>query len=302
MIFKLAFRIHSIFILTLALTIPTINLSAQTIDSVVLTNDAFLFPGILSDDTGLIIGAEIINSPPNGITTGLITGVLPEASPVSPGALIMSTGNPNRFFQPNQAGGDGDDYNGGNVRGDTDFDVTVVRLDIEVPTGANCLTGIDFAFYSEEYPEYVESAYNDAFIVELDTSTWTTSGSSISAPNNFAFDPSGATISINAVGVATMQPEFAAGTTFDGATPVLRAVTPITAGFHSLYLSIFDQGDRVLDSAVVVDNVSVGFVNNIETDCKPGVELVDEKNYVAIGDSYSSGFGVSPYAPALIKI
>jgi len=47
------------------------------------------------------------------------------------------------------------------------------------------------------------------------------------------------------------------GTTYGGATPILRASTPITPGVHSLFLSIFDQGDRGFDSAAFIDNLTI---------------------------------------------
>ena len=93
---------------------------------------------------------------------------------------------------------------------------------------------------------------------QLDTSNWSTNGSTISAPNNFAFDPSNGVISINASGNASFTAAEAAGTTYDGATPKLSASKAAAPGAHTLYLSIFDQGDQVLDSAVFVDGLSVG--------------------------------------------
>ena len=56
------------------------------------------------------------------------------------------------------------------------MDVSILRLNLNVPTGDNCLR-VDFRFLSEEYPQFVGSSYNDAFIAELDTSNWSTSGS-----------------------------------------------------------------------------------------------------------------------------
>lgn len=213
--------------------------------------------------------------------------------PTSGGAFaLLSTGDASIIDQPNDSGSSGADLGGASVRGDTDFDVTVLKLDVNVPSGANCMVGLDFRYYSDEYPEYVGSAYNDAFIAELDETSWTTSGSAITAPANFAFDPSGNPITINAAGVTSMTMEEAAGTTFDGATPLLRAATPITPGPHSIYLSIFDQGDHVLDSAVIVDNLRFGYVGDVAADCKPGAVPVDTQlDYVALGDSYSSGEG-----------
>lgn len=163
------------------------------------------------------------------------------------------------------------------MRGNTDYDVTILRLDLAVPSTANCLS-LDFRFLSEEYPEWVGSRFNDAFlaevmVAELDRSTWTTSGSSISAPDNFAFDPEGNPISINATGVTSMTRDEAAGTTYDGATPLLEATTPVTPGQHRLFLSIFDQGDRVLDSAVLLDNLRAFRVGDPSTQCRPGADV-----------------------------
>ncbi len=164
---------------------------------------------------------------------------------------ILTTGNANFADDPNSnvpdSAGSLDDKSanngGGPVRGDSDRDVSVLKVGLNVPSGANCLS-VDFQSLSEEYAEYVGQIYNDAFIAELDNSTWTTSGSTISTPDNFAFDPSGDAISVNSSGVANMTAANAAGTTYNGATQLLAAKTPITPGAHSLYLSIFDQGSN----------------------------------------------------------
>jgi hypothetical protein len=155
-------------------------------------------------------------------------------------------------------------------RGTSAFDVSVLQMEFEVPQNANCLT-FDFKFFSEEYPEFVGSAFNDAFIAELDTSTWTTTLSDITAPNNFAFDEDGEEVSVNTSGFSAGN---AAGTTYDGATVLLSASTQVTPGLHTLYLSIFDQGDMILDSSVFVDNLRVGFVPNPGVNCAPGAQPV----------------------------
>ena len=89
--------------------------------------------------------------------------------------------------------------------GNTDYDVTILRIDLDVPAPANCLT-IDFRFLSEEFPEYVGGSVNDAFVAELDDSTWTTDNfSEIIAPNNFAFDAEGNVISVNTAGMSAVE-------------------------------------------------------------------------------------------------
>lgn len=87
----------------------------------------------------------------------------------------------------------------------------------------------------------------------------------------------------------------------DLSPPLLTAVTPPSPGAHSLYLSIFDQGDRIYDSAVIVDNLRLRSVGYVATGYKPGAKVIDESKYVALGDSHSSGFGVSPYFPGTHK-
>src|SRR5262245_46279525 len=114
-----------------------------------------------------------------------------------------------------QAGNSSTDNGGANVRGDTDFDVSILDIQFDVAPGMNCIS-FDFRFFTEEYPEAVGLQYNDAFIAELDTSDWTTSGSNITAPHNFAFDPNGDPISVNATG-ATSMVAGPADTAYDGA-------------------------------------------------------------------------------------
>ena len=140
---------------------------------------------------------------------------------------LLTSGDAELADDPNTSDSSGADLDGPNVRGNTDFDVTILRVDLAVPAGMNCLS-VNFRFGSEEYPEYKGTQYNDAFIAELDTSTWTTAGSAITATDNFAFDPTGNPITINAAGFTSMTEANAAGTTYDGATPLLSASKPVT--------------------------------------------------------------------------
>jgi hypothetical protein len=188
---------------------------------------------------------------------------------------ILTTGDASLADDPNQNQGDGVNLLGGNVRGNSDFDVSVLRLKLPVSAADTCLS-FEFRFLSEEYPELVNGAFNDTFIAELRNSNWTTSGSTITAPNNFAGDASGAPITIDATGDAAVAPYRAVATTYDAATRVLRASAPLTpadqsAGSVDLLLSIFDHGDALLDSAVFVDNL---VLDNRST-CIAGTQILD---------------------------
>lgn len=183
---------------------------------------------------------------------------------------ILTNGDAKLADNRDTSGFSGVEIGGPSVRGARD--VTILRIELRVPARANCLS-FRFRYLSEEFPEYVNSEYNDAFIAELDESTWT-AGSKLDprilSPKNFAVDSKGNRISVNAVGDASVRERTARGTTYDGATRILRASTPVTLRRHILYLSIFDQGDRVFDSAVFLDRLTL----NRRKPCTSGV-IVD---------------------------
>jgi hypothetical protein len=182
---------------------------------------------------------------------------------------ILSTGNARIADDPNDARDSGSESRGPSIRGARD--VVIMRIDLRIPRNANCLS-FNFRFLSEEYPEFVGNIYNDAFIAELDRSTWntgTTEDPAINAPDNFAIDRNKNPIRINKAGIDTMTRRNARGTTIDGATRMLRASTRITPGDHRLYLSVFDQGDRIYDSAVFLDNLRA----NRRTPCRSGLAV-----------------------------
>src|SRR5436305_7930657 len=219
---------------------------------------ADLAAAIDAQNPTVVTGANL-DRPPIGTPDAVSTTPLASFPTDGTGYDVLTTGDANLAATGNTSGSSGVNDNGATPsgRGNTAFDVSTLRVDVNVPGGLNCLR-TNFRFLSEEFPEYVGSQYNDAFIAELDTTNWTTSGSTITATNNFAFDPDGNVISINSTGYTHMSAAEAAGTTYDGATPLLIAQTPITSGSHSVYFSIFDQGDHVFDSAVFLDNLTAG--------------------------------------------
>ena len=233
--------------------VGTAEFSAQ---AVAPTDDASSIANAITSDGSFVTGASFDTIPPFGQPNAMSDSELAGFPINGPDYGILTTGSADLADDPNDSEFSGAENEGPNVRGDSDFDVTVLKIDLDVPSSVNCLS-FDFRFFSEEFPEFVGSDFNDAFIAELDNSTWSTSGSTIGAPNNFAFDPNGGLISINSTGTTSVSAEDAAGTTYDAATQVLEAKTPITPGNHSLYLSIFDQGDHAYDSAVFIDNLNL---------------------------------------------
>ena len=173
---------------------------------------ALAITNALATPSVTVTGASFASTT-SGTPNGTSTSTLGEFPTDGGDFGILTTGNIGSV--PNAGTFADTSNNGGNVRGNTDDDVSILKADITVPAGANCL-GFDFKFLSEEYPYYVGQIYDDAFVAELDISTWTTSGSAITAPNNFAFDGSHDVVSINSTGLGGMTSAAGAGTAFDG--------------------------------------------------------------------------------------
>ena len=206
---------------------------------------------------GMSIGAaSFLAIPPNGNPAGV------SDSPIAPFPVdggnyaVLSTGDVTLSDQADQAGVFASADDGGATapagRGDTARDVTVLAIPIDVPAGANCLS-FDFRFLSEEYPDFINSQFNDAFIAELDSSTWVSSGSVIGGlENDFALDATGAPLTVHSAQAGLSEPN-GAGTPYGGASAPLRAKTAVTPGAHTVILSVLDLNDNAYDTAVFAD-------------------------------------------------
>ena len=102
--------------------------------------------------------------------------------------------------------------------GSTVYDWNTYRFDLAAAT-TSCLA-FDFSFYSDEFPEFIGSQFNDAFIAQLGIdrrSRVDPVTGEINAPGNFAAG-AGDMISVNESGPSATSEAAALGTTYDGAT------------------------------------------------------------------------------------
>lgn len=149
-------------------------------------------------------------------------------------------------------------------------DYTELALKLKVPTNARSLT-FQLQFFSAEYPEYVCTAWNDEFLVELESKRNAT-------VKNISFDAMMNPITVNNSFFTICQNDAAKpqtqhctrpifdleGTGLDedllgkpigGATGWLRTIAPVVPGDEiTLRFIIFDQGDHIYDSSAIVDN------------------------------------------------
>jgi hypothetical protein len=149
-------------------------------------------------------------------------------------------------------------------------DAIALELVIRVPTNALALA-FDFDLYTFEYRDYVCGKFNDAFVALL--------RSGGPADHNIAFDSQGNPVSVNNAFVEVCAPwtyggvkggapftrafpcglgaRELEGTGFEGhaATGWLQTQAPVTPGEEiTLRFAIWDAGDEVLDSTVLLDH------------------------------------------------
>ena len=153
----------------------------------------------------------------------------------------------------------------------TVFDYIELKLTLKIPSNAKSFS-FDFQFASAEYPEYVGTEFNDKFLALLDSKAF---------KGNISFDPKGNPVTVNnsffdvcdtsaicgglkqnkcnvAVGQlgGTGYEDKASGLTIGGGTGWLTTTSPVTPGeTATLRFIIFDEGDHIYDSTVIIDHV-----------------------------------------------
>jgi hypothetical protein len=212
-----------------------------------------------------VVSATLTTSDPTGVGVG--TTALGRFFPRQGGNYaILSTGVAASAEGPNDSDSTSAVLSGLNTS--PGEDMVQLRVVLAPPVGAQCL-GFDFAFLSEEFPEFVGTEFNDVFLAELGGSNFQIIGTTITAPRNFAVDPAGNLISINSVFGVSPNTQ----STYDGATTALRAVAGLGASAFptvELVLTIADLGDSIYDSTVLLDNFSFS-----STGCSAGTGLAD---------------------------
>ena len=134
------------------------------------------------------------------------------------------------------------------------YDACVLEFDC-VPMGDTLL--FNFAFGSEEYPEFAGSAFNDVFAI------WLT-GPGFPIPTNVAAIPGGTPVSINNVNSFTNATYYVDNEAipgmycaYDGFTQNLTAFAEVTPGAtYHFKTAIADVADGIYDSGVFLEAFS----------------------------------------------
>lgn len=153
-------------------------------------------------------------------------------------------------------------------------DGAAVELKIRVPINAKSFS-FQQNFFTEEFPVFICSRYNDRFVATLDPAI-----PNLPDGNNVAFDQDGNPISVNNSLLQVCKSQTAGGKNFkcplgagglsgtsfgsNAATGWLQTTVPFSAGdggaqiikggdIITLTFAIWDSGDGVLDSTVLID-------------------------------------------------
>ncbi len=217
------------------------------------SNNAYALGEAISGQPGFVVSASWVAGP-SAAALGAhgAAGLWGPSSPARAGRFfptdgptfaVLTTGDVANADPPNDSSRKGTD-NGKSERFVNDL--TTLRLDINVPQVANCLV-VDQVFYSEEFPEYVGSVFNDAYLAELDRNDWsyTFATNTVTAPGNFAFDTNGKQLTVNTALVSHEPTDLQ----YDGSTALLTSRVPVTPGPHTVYFTVFDAFDRIYDTA-----------------------------------------------------
>jgi hypothetical protein len=219
-------------------------------------------------DPGVLVSASLGTSDPQG--AGTHTGSLGLSFPQEGASFgILGTGLVASADDPDTnnsetlgGGGSGDDVSFvlGGLNTAAGEDLVELTLVLNAPVESDCLL-FRFAFYSEEFPDFVNQGFNDTFVALLNGS-------------NIAFDTNGNPIDVNTnFGFDLSNPNPNTGTTYDGTTGLLEAAGPVVGGStNTLVLRIEDQGDSILDSAVFLDKLRFVFTDD---NCSPGAQQIE---------------------------
>ena len=128
-------------------------------------------------------------------------------------------------------------------------DRSTLTVVLQAPPTANSAR-FDFYFLSAEYPEFVNTSYNDAFEANIIGTAFT---------GNAAIDSQGNDVTVNSAYFTITQSADLQGTGFDngngGGTDWLTMVVPVDPNDTVTFeFTIYDVYDGIYDSSVLLDN------------------------------------------------
>lgn len=206
------------------------------------TSDADTLANTLVTDPNIIINSNTYSGGTGA--SGTFTDGNTSGLAINQGILLTTGSAPAVANPPGSFASSGTGVGGSIISGSTDE----TSLTIKFTPMVNPVVSFQFVFGSEEYPEWVGSSFNDAFVFILNG-------------NNIALLPDSTVIAINSVNQNTYLNTYftygAPGIVYDGLVGnngpsyLLYATGPVVVGAeNTLTIAIADRGDSIYDSGV----------------------------------------------------
>jgi hypothetical protein len=155
-------------------------------------------------------------------------------------------------------------------------DMIWFQFQVPVPGGTHGFS-FDFAYFSAEFPEFVDTSFNDVFAVWAASETYT---------GNLCFindQPCTVTALANSVQFEGMDPEMV-GTGFEGMSYGDTPLAQSTGWFQAkgsaapgemlqLTFALFDMGDSIYDTLVLLDNFAWDCEGCVPTEVDPCIGI-----------------------------
>jgi hypothetical protein len=189
------------------------------------------------DDPGMFTSTDLpANDPLNALPAPLVMTAVSQTETCADNPGLIGMGECSNTLEGQWSQGQGA------------HDYAEVRIDVEVPAGTFGFS-YDFAFFSEEYPVWYQTQYNDMYCAWLESEQWT---------GNISFDEMGNPISLNAGFLDNLpgSPDLV-GTSMDQNAGTKWLTT--TAGVSPLeqiqvVFAVWDLSDGIWDTYIILDN------------------------------------------------
>jgi hypothetical protein len=155
-----------------------------------------------------------------------------------------------------------------------DGDTTSLSLELNVPAGANFLS-FQYNFLSTESPDFIHTIFNDAVSLQVVDDTGTRDFPVASVNNSHFFEMSDSRGKNSGFDIYTDDPSdvdftFGTGLPDSGLTDFQSFTVGVTGSHVTLTFTIQDNGDGIVDSAVLLDALQFAVIDTVD----PNPDLV----------------------------
>ncbi|HEX2642867.1 MAG TPA: choice-of-anchor L domain-containing protein [Thermoanaerobaculia bacterium] len=263
-----------------------------------ITTNGSELAAALDVDPGIVVSSTFSGPTGSGATLpglGVIQPLRGSSFAVLSTGIIGSVPEPGADFPPASVGGDQASF----------------TLVLRVPAGESRLS-FDFNFLSAEYPDFIGSQFNDTFLAVLSDANGSRVIAQASVNSSFFFPASSSRAGGSGFDIFSQDPEgvdevFGTGLPDAGVTDFQSVDVPVTSnGTITLTFSVEDQGDGILDSAIVLDNLQAASIEVLDASSSnanflSGGRVTSDPNVAATGGESRRGIAADGVSRLILR-